>query len=101
MADLTILAFELADRYRNPAIVLTDGFVGQMMEPLDLVYREIRAPEKPWAVKGTAGTRQNLISSIVLEPDDLEEHQRRMKQNTFARARPRRAAKSTARKTPN
>jgi 2-oxoisovalerate ferredoxin oxidoreductase alpha subunit len=78
MADLTILAFELADRYRNPAVVLTDGFVGQMMEPLDLVYREIRAPEKPWAVKGTAGTRQNMISSIVLEPDDLEEHQRRM-----------------------
>ena len=78
MADLTILAFELADRYRNPAIVLTDGFVGQMMEPLDLQYREIRAPEKPWAVKGTAGTRKNMVSSIVLEPDELEEHQRKM-----------------------
>src|SRR5215831_4800070 len=38
MANLTILAFELADNYRNPAIVLTDGFVGQMMEPLDLEY---------------------------------------------------------------
>jgi len=78
MADLTILAFELADRYRNPAIVLTDGFVGQMMEPLDLEYREILAPPKPWAVKGTADTRKNLISSIYLEPDELEEHQRRM-----------------------
>jgi pyruvate/2-oxoacid:ferredoxin oxidoreductase alpha subunit len=78
MADLTILAFELADRYRNPAIVLTDGFVGQMMEPLDLAYREISAPLKPWAVKGTAGTRRNMVSSIVLEADDLEEHQRRM-----------------------
>ncbi len=78
MADLTILAFELADKYRNPAIVLTDGFVGQMMEPLDLEYREIVAPLKPWAVKGTAGTRQNMISSIVLEPDELEQHQRRM-----------------------
>jgi 2-oxoisovalerate ferredoxin oxidoreductase alpha subunit len=78
MADFTILAFELADKYRNPAIVLTDGFVGQMMEPLDLEYREIIAPPKPWAVQGTAGTRQNLISSIYLEPDDLEEHQRRM-----------------------
>ncbi|HZC24626.1 MAG TPA: 3-methyl-2-oxobutanoate dehydrogenase subunit beta, partial [Candidatus Binatia bacterium] len=52
MADLTVLAFELADKYRNPAIVLADGFVGQMMEPLDLEYREIVAPEKPWAVKG-------------------------------------------------
>jgi 2-oxoisovalerate ferredoxin oxidoreductase alpha subunit len=78
MADLTILAFELADRYRNPAIVLTDGFVGQMMEPLDLEYREIGAPEKPWAVKGTAATRKNMVSSIYLECDDLEEHQRRM-----------------------
>ena len=78
MADLTILAFELADRYRNPAIVLADGFVGQMMEPLDLEYREILSPQKPWAVKGTAGTRQNMISSIFLEADDLEEHQRRM-----------------------
>ncbi|MBZ5678968.1 MAG: 3-methyl-2-oxobutanoate dehydrogenase subunit VorB [Acidobacteriia bacterium] len=78
MAELTILAFELADKYRNPAIVLTDGFVGQMMEPLDLEYREIVAPEKSWAVKGTAETRKNMVTSIFLEPDDLEEHQRRM-----------------------
>ena len=78
MAELTILAFDLADRYRNPAVVLTDGFVGQMMEPVDLEFREIIAPLKPWAVKGTAGTRQNLVSSIYLESDDLEEHQRRM-----------------------
>src|SRR4029077_2366104 len=78
MADLTTLAFDLADRYRNPAIVLTDGFVGQMMEPLDLEYREILPPEKPWAVKGTAETRKNMVSSIFLESDDLEEHQRRM-----------------------
>src|SRR5437764_14285885 len=78
MAELTILAFELADRYRNPAIVLTDGFVGQMMEPLDLEYREIVAPEKPWAVKGTPETRKNMISSIFLESDDPEEHQRRL-----------------------
>jgi pyruvate/2-oxoacid:ferredoxin oxidoreductase alpha subunit len=78
MADLTILAFDLADNYRNPAIVLTDGFVGQMMEPLDLQYREIVPPPKPWAVQGTAGTRQNMISSIFLEADDLEAHQRKM-----------------------
>ena len=78
MADLTILAFELADKYRNPAIVLTDGYVGQMMEPLNLEYRDIAAPEKPWAVKGTAETRKNMISSIYLEPDALEEHQRKL-----------------------
>ncbi|MGA2415254.1 MAG: 3-methyl-2-oxobutanoate dehydrogenase subunit VorB [Candidatus Sulfotelmatobacter sp.] len=78
MAELTILAFELADKYRNPAIVLTDGYVGQMMEPLELEYREAVIPDKPWAVKGTAETRKNFVSSIYLEPDDLEAHQRRM-----------------------
>src|SRR6476661_5497511 len=61
MADLTILAFDLADKYRNPAVVLADGFIGQMMEPLDLEYREIVAPTKPWAVRGNADTRKNLV----------------------------------------
>jgi len=74
MADLTILAFELADRYRNPAVVLTDGFIGQMMEPLELHECAVDQPEKPWAIRGTAGTRKNLISSIYLEPDELEAH---------------------------
>ena len=74
MADLTILAFELADRYRNPAVVLTDGFIGQMMEPLELHERAVNQPQKPWAIRGTAETRKNLISSIYLEPDELEAH---------------------------
>jgi len=74
MADLTKLAFELADRYRNPAVVLADGFVGQMMEPLELREQEILAPENPWAVRGTAETRKNLVSSIYLEPAELEAH---------------------------
>jgi 2-oxoisovalerate ferredoxin oxidoreductase alpha subunit len=78
MAELTMLAFDLADKYRNPAVVLADGFIGQMMEPLDLEYREIQPPEKIWAVKGTPETRANLVSSIYLETDELEEHQRRM-----------------------
>jgi len=78
MAELTMLAFELADKYRNPALILTDGFVGQMMEPLDLEYGETALPEKSWAVRGTAETRKNLVSSIFLEPDELEEHQRQM-----------------------
>jgi pyruvate/2-oxoacid:ferredoxin oxidoreductase alpha subunit len=74
MCDLTILAFDLADRYRNPAIVLCDGFVGQVMEPLNVEERKITPPEKPWAVKGTPETRHNLLSSIYLEPDDMEAH---------------------------
>jgi 2-oxoisovalerate ferredoxin oxidoreductase alpha subunit len=86
MADLTVLAFELSDKYRNPAIVLADGFTGQMMEPLELEYRDITLPEKPWAVKGTPETRANLISSIYLEPDDLEDHERKLEAK-YMRAR--------------
>jgi pyruvate/2-oxoacid:ferredoxin oxidoreductase alpha subunit len=78
MAELTVLAFELADKYRNPAVVLADGFVGQIVEPLDLSYRQLPVPQKPWAVRGNEETRKNLVSSIFLEPDQLEEHQRRL-----------------------
>jgi len=86
MADLTMLGFDLADAYRNPVILLADGFIGQMMEPLELEYREPKLPEKPWAVKGTAETRRNLISSIFLEPDELEQHQRKLEAK-YERAR--------------
>ncbi|HXZ18625.1 MAG TPA: 3-methyl-2-oxobutanoate dehydrogenase subunit VorB [Candidatus Acidoferrales bacterium] len=85
MAELTMLAFELADKYRNPAIVLCDGFVGQMVEALDLADGEAAVPEKPWAVRGTAATRKNLITSIYLESDELEAHQRQMEAK-YARA---------------
>ncbi|HVZ16514.1 MAG TPA: 3-methyl-2-oxobutanoate dehydrogenase subunit VorB [Terriglobales bacterium] len=78
MAGLTMLAFELADRYRNPAVILTDGFVGQMMEPIELEVTEHHIPSKPWAVQGTPETRKNLVSSIFLEPDELEGHVRKL-----------------------
>lgn len=78
MCDLTLLAFELADKYRNPAIVLTDGAIGQMMEPLEIEEKKISVPEKPWAIKGTKETRENLISSIYLTPDELEAHNRKL-----------------------
>jgi pyruvate/2-oxoacid:ferredoxin oxidoreductase alpha subunit len=78
MCDLTILAFELADKYRNPAVVLTDGAIGQMMEPLEIEDKEHLQPEKPWAVKGTEETRGNLVSSIFLTPDELEAHVRKL-----------------------
>src|SRR5579859_1102985 len=69
MFDLTVLAFDLADRYRNPVVIMTDGYVGQMMEPLDIKLRNVEVPDKPWAVKGTAESKKNLITSIQLEPD--------------------------------
>ena len=78
MFDYTIKAFDLADKYRNPAVIMTDGYVGQMMEPLEIDYREITPPAKPWAVKGTRETRKNLISSIYLTPDLLEQHIRHL-----------------------
>src|SRR5271167_4387647 len=74
MFDLTVLAFDLSDRYRNPAVIMTDGYVGQMMEPLDIELRNIEPPVKDWAVQGTAETKKNLITSIFLEPDVLEAH---------------------------
>ncbi len=78
MADLTTLAFELADRYRNPVIVLADGFIGQMVEPIDLEVSEPKQVPKPWAVQGTPETQHNVITSIYLEPDDLEKHERKL-----------------------
>ncbi len=78
MADLTTLAFDLAERYRNPAVVLADGFIGQMMEPVTFAApREIAAPPR-WAVTGTRESRASLVSSIHLEPDKLEAHVRKL-----------------------
>ncbi len=74
MASLTVLAFELADKYRNPAVVLTDGFVGQMMEPIELEMADVQMPDKPWAVRGDAETRKNVISSIFLAFEVMEKH---------------------------
>lgn len=75
MADLTALAFELADRYRNPAVVLADGFVGQMMEPVEFPHKAILPREPEWAVTGTAKTRANVINSLHLDADEMEAHQ--------------------------
>jgi len=74
MADLTTLAFDLADRYRNPAVVLADGSIGQMMEPVAFADPIPAPPPPDWAVIGNAATRHNLISSIYLEPDLMERH---------------------------
>jgi len=74
MCDLTMLAFDLADKYRNPVGILTDGFVGQMIEPLTLPEKLAPAPEKNWCVRGDSETKCNLVTSIHLSADELEEH---------------------------
>ncbi len=73
MADLTGLAFELADKYRMPAMLLADGTMGQMMEPVELPETEPVMIEKPWAVTGTKMEREhNIVNSLYLVPDKLE-----------------------------
>jgi pyruvate/2-oxoacid:ferredoxin oxidoreductase alpha subunit len=76
MADLTALAFELADCYRNPVVVMADGFVGQMMEPVEFPLKAILPREPEWAVRGTGKTRANVINSLHLDADEMEAHQR-------------------------
>ena len=78
MVDLSALAFELADRYRNPVVVLADGFVGQMMEPVEFPERAILPGCPAWAVAGNTATRGNLITSLHMHPDALEAHNNRL-----------------------
>lgn len=78
MCDLTVAAFELAERYRNPVVLLADGYIGQMMEPVIFPDAVVPPPAPKWAVTGTAETRANLVTSVYLEPDVLEEHVRRL-----------------------
>jgi 2-oxoisovalerate ferredoxin oxidoreductase alpha subunit len=74
MADLTTLAFELADRYRNPVFILADGFVGQMMEPVEFAEKATLPQQPHWAVAGTAETRMNMVTSLHMGTDSLEAH---------------------------
>ena len=74
-AELVRLAFDLSDRYRVPAMILADGMIGQMMEPVELPEpvdtKDI--PERPWAVTGAKGRPNNVITSFDLEPEGLKE----------------------------
>ncbi len=73
MADLTVKGFDLADKYRMTAMVLADGTMGQMMEPVSLDYDIAPAPEKPWATTGTKLEREhNIVNSLFLAPEELE-----------------------------
>lgn len=73
MADLTIKAFDLADKYRVPAMLLADGTMGQMMEPVELPDTVAEQVEKPWAVRGHQNKRKhNIVNSLYLNPETLE-----------------------------
>ena len=79
MCDAMAWAFDLAFRYRNPVVVLADAVIGQMMEPLVLPEQELPpADTRTWAVQGNAETRPNVITSISLDFNELEEMNRKL-----------------------
>ncbi len=79
MADFVDLAFELAFKYRNPAMILADGVIGQMMEKVELPPFKARRTEEeiqkecPWAAMGRKKTREpNIITSLELQREEME-----------------------------
>lgn len=75
MADLTVLAFDLADKYRNPVMVAADGNLGQMMEPVDLKESYASTHDhSAWALTGAKGRPGHTITSIYLDADEMEDY---------------------------
>ena len=74
MYELVVEAFNLADEYRNPVVVMGDGYMGQMMEPVEFRDEEpIRKVSKDWACCGHENKRpHNYVTSIYIDPDELE-----------------------------
>ena len=73
MADLTIKGFDLGDKYRMPVMLLADGTMGQMMEPVSFENVQPENYDKSWAVTGTKCERKhNIINSLYLKPEELE-----------------------------
>lgn len=73
MASLTVKGFNLADKYLMTSMILADGTIGQMMEPVDFDNMQVETYDKPWALTGTNCKREhNIINSLYLKPDELE-----------------------------
>lgn len=74
VVDMVFLAFEKADEYRMPSMILADGILGQMMEPVEFPESaHVKTFEKPWATNGMQGKRKkNIVNSLYLQPDELE-----------------------------
>jgi len=72
MYDLTALAFDKADEYRNPVMILADGILGQIMEPIRLTARKPRVYGKPWALTGCEGREPNVVKSLFMGEGELE-----------------------------
>jgi 2-oxoglutarate ferredoxin oxidoreductase subunit alpha len=74
--DLTILAFDLADKYRNPAMILGDGTIGQIMEPVAFPDFVAAPSAKPWALRGKGDWPRRIVKTLFLNTDELEERNR-------------------------
>lgn len=75
MYDLTCLAFDLSDKYRNPAMILGDALIGQMKEPLiRRRCKKMDLPPKDWALTGAQGRKPNRLKSLYLQDGELSEH---------------------------
>ena len=73
MASLTVKGFNLADKYNMTSMILADGTIGQMMEPISFEDVEVEHYDKPWALTGTNCQRKhNIVNSLYLKPDELE-----------------------------
>jgi len=79
--DLMLLAFDLAERYRNPVMICADGMIGQMMEPVEFPGEGRGAPmgETDWALTGCEGRERRVVNSLYLAPEDLDAHNRKLK----------------------
>lgn len=87
MLDLAYLAFELADKYRNPVMILADAILGQMMEGVEFKEENKGVKKKKdWIVGGGKGRKPNIIRSLFLEEGVLEEHNKKL-QEKYARIR--------------
>ena len=74
MASLTVKGFNLADKYLMTSMILADGTIGQMMEPVSFENIENETYEKPWALTGTKCKREhNIVNSLYLKPEELEQ----------------------------
>lgn len=79
MADFVFLGFDLADKYRNPVLILSDGAIGQMMEKVTFGKFKPKKIDKPWATTGKTKDRErNYITSLHIQPEKLEEHNRKL-----------------------
>ena len=81
MADHVFLGFDLADKYRNPVLILSDGAIGQMMEKVEFKSYNKPAIDKSWATVGKPKTRdRNYITSLYIQPEAMEQHNLRLQE---------------------